>query len=257
MGHYALVTGASSGIGYCYARELASRGYGIIAVSNDGPALMEKAAEVRSDFGVDVDAVVMDLASQSAPKELYDHCRTRGYEVEFLVNNAGVYHDRDFLEDSEEFNTLILMLHVHAPAMIQYHFAKDMVSRGKGYIINMSSVTSAFGAQRLATYSSTKSFLKLFSRATHVELREKGVNVTCVRPGAIATGLYNLKPGAVRAGLLVGYIMKPETLARRAVRAALRGRAQLTPGFFTWVLQFLVGLIPTSGLRLIRRLRIF
>lgn len=257
MKAFALVTGASSGIGYCYARELASRGYGIIAVSNDEAALNEKAGIIRKDFGVEVEAVVMDLSAQSAPLDLYGHCLERGYEVEFLVNNAGVYHDRDFLDDSAEFNTLILMLHVHAPAMLQYYFSKDMVSRGRGFIINMSSVTSGFGAQRLATYSSTKSFLKMFSRATHVELYGKGVNVTCVRPGAIATGLYNLRPSAVRAGLVLGYIMRPEKLAGKAVRAAFRGRAQLTPGFFTLVLQILVALIPTAGLRLIRRWRIF
>ena len=101
MDSFALVTGASSGIGYCYARELASRGYGIIAVSNDEPALMEKAEVIRRDFGVSVDAVVMDLSAADAPEKLYHHCRAQGYQVDFLVNNAGVYHDRDFLDDRE------------------------------------------------------------------------------------------------------------------------------------------------------------
>lgn len=257
MDSFALVTGASSGIGYCYARELASRGYGIIAVSNDEPALMEKAEVIRRDFGVSVDAVVMDLSAADAPETLYHHCRAQGYQVDFLVNNAGVYHDRDFLDDSPEFNRLILMLHVHAPAMLQYYFSGDMAQRGKGYVINMSSVTSGFGIQRMSTYSSTKAFLKMFSRSTHIELYGKGVHVTCVRPGAIATGLYDLKPFALRTGLAVGYIMRPEILARKAVRAALKGRAQITPGFFTCLLQFLVGLIPTALLRLIRKLRIF
>ena len=257
MRTYALVTGASSGIGYAFARELASRGYGIIAVSNDEAALLDKARSIRSDFGVEVDAVTMDLSTRDAPLALHSYCAGKGYQVEFLVNNAGVYHDCDFLDDTAEFNSLILMLHVHTPAMLEYYFGNDMQARGKGYVINMSSVTSSFGIQRLATYASTKAFLKLFSRSTHVELKEKGVNVTCVRPGAVATNLYNLKPAAVRAGLVIGYIMKPETLARKAVKAALRGRAQITPGVFTWVLQALIQLIPTSGLRLIRKLRLF
>ena len=199
----------------------------------------------------------MDLSAADAPEKLYHHCRAQGYQVDFLVNNAGVYHDRDFLDDSPEFNRLILMLHVHAPAMLQYYFSGDMAQRGRGYVINMSSVTSGFGIQRMSTYSSTKAFLKMFSRSTHIELYGKGVHVTCVRPGAIATGLYDLKPFALRTGLAVGYIMRPEILARKAVRAALKGRAQITPGFFTCLLQFLVGLIPTALLRLIRKLRIF
>lgn len=254
---YALVTGASSGIGYAYARELASRGYNLVIVSNEGPALEEKAQIIRTDYSVEVEAVTMDLGTQDAAKQLYCWCKERQLEVEFLVNNAGVYHDRDFLDDSEQFNSLILMLHVHTPAMLQYYFTKDMVERGHGHVINMSSVTSLFGIQRMATYSSTKGFLQLFSRSTYVELNDKGVSVTCVRPGAIATTLYNLKPAAMKAGLLVGYIMTPERLARRAIRAALRGRPQITPGFYTKLLNVLVALIPTWMLRLIRRLKIF
>lgn len=252
---YALVTGASSGIGYAYARELASRSYNIIAVSNEDEALKARSVEIEKDFGVDVVPIVIDLGREDSALELYRLCG--GRKVEVLVNNAGVYHDRDFLKDSVQFNSTILFLHVYTPAMLVYYFGKDMEERGKGYIINMSSVTSRFGLQRMATYSATKGFLQTFSRSVHIELREKGVYVTCVRPGAVATTLYNLKPGAVRAGLALGYIITPEKLARIAVRANFRGRYQITPGLSTKLLQFLVSLIPTCVLRLIRKLKIF
>lgn len=254
---YALITGASSGIGYQYARVLAEYGYRIIIVSNEDEALVQKAEEIRKDFGVEVVPVTMDLGRQDSAKQLYSFCREHSLEVEMLVNNAGVYHDRDFLDDSEGFNSLILTLHVHTPAMLVYYFAKDMVARGKGYIVNMSSVTSGFGIQRQSTYSSTKGFLKLFSRSVHVELHDKGVNVCCVRPGAVATTLYNLKPSAIKTGLALGYIITPEKLARKGVKAVLKGRSQITPGFFTKLLQFLVALIPTCALRLVRRMKIF
>lgn len=137
---YALVTGASSGIGYQYAREMASRGYRLIIVSNEPDELSSKAELLRSDFGVEVIDVAMDLGVQSAAQELHRFCTERRLEVEVLINNAGVYHDRDFLEDSEAFNSLILNLHVYTPAMLVFHFGKDMESRGKGYILNMSSI---------------------------------------------------------------------------------------------------------------------
>ena len=251
------MTGASSGIGYEYARELASRGYNLIVVSNDGEALTGKAETLRGDFGVDVFDVVMDLGVQDAAGELYRMCAGRGYEVEVLVNNAGVYHDRDFLDDSEEFNSLILNLHVYTPAMLVYHFGKDMASRGRGYILNMSSVTSVIDIQRMATYSSTKAFLKNFSRSIHLELSGRGVKVTCVRPGAVATDLYDLKPAALKVGLALGYIMTPEKLARKAVNALFKGRHQITPGFSAKLLSALVRLIPTCALKLVRRLKIF
>jgi len=254
---FALVTGASSGIGYAYARELASRGYNIVAVSNVEDELLQKAQIIRDDFGVEVESLVMDLGRTQAAAELYAFCHEKNLEVEFLVNNAGVYHDRDFIEDSEAFNSMIFLLHMFTPAMLVYHFAKDMVGRGKGYIINMSSVTSRFGIQRMSTYSSTKGFLQLFSRSTHIELKDKGVNVTCVRPGAVATTLYDLKPSAVKAGLALGYIVTPEKLVHKAVRAAILGRSQITPGLSTKLLQFLVGLIPTALLRFVRKMKIF
>lgn len=254
---FALVTGASSGIGYEYARELASRGYKIVVVSNAREDLRAKAEDLRRDFGVEVVDIPMDLGVQSAAKQLHSFCTAHGYEVEVLINNAGVYHDRDFLKDTEEFNSLILNLHVYTPAMLEYYFGKDMENRGKGYILNMSSVTSEIAVQRLATYSATKAFLNNFSRATHVELFRQGVTVTCVRPGAVATGLYHLKPAALKTGLVLGYIITPEKLARKAIRAMFNGKSRITPGFSSKLLTVLVKLLPTRILKLIRKLNIF
>lgn len=236
---------------------MASRGYGLVIVSNEHDALVDKAQALRSDFGVDVVDVTMDLGVQSAAKELHRFCTDKGCTVEVLINNAGVYHDRDFLKDSEEFNSLILNLHVYTPAMLEYYFGKDMAGRGRGYILNMSSVTSGMAIQRLATYSATKAFLNNFSRSTHIELFREGVTVTCVRPGAVATGLYNLKPAALRTGLALGYIITPEKLARKAVKAMFKGRVRITPGFSSKLLVVLVSLIPTGLLKLIRKLNIF
>jgi len=256
-GNYALVTGASSGIGYQYALVLAEYGFNLIIVSNEHQAIEEKSQEIMQKYPVNVIPVTMDLSRQESALELYTLCKEKGLEVEFLINNAGVYHDRDYLDDSVQFNSLILNLHVYTPSMLVWYFAKDMVERHKGYIINMSSVTSGFGIQRMSTYSSTKGYLKLFTRSIHVELHDKGVNVCCVRPGAVATTLYNLKPSAVKTGLALGYIVTPEKLARKGVKAVMRGRAQITPGIFTKLLQVLVALIPTSALRLVRRMKIF
>lgn len=254
---YAIVTGASSGIGYQYARVMAKKGYNLVVVSNEDEALKEKAEILKKDFGVDVIALTRDLGRQEAAKELYDYCKAENIEVEVLINNAGVYHNRDFLQDSEVFNSLILNLHVYTPAMLMYYFGQDMVQRHKGYILNMSSITSKIAVQKLSTYGATKAFLRNFSRSTHIELYDQGVHVTAVCPGAVATTLYNLKPSATKIGLFIGYIITPEKLARKGVKAMFRGRARITPGILNYVLMFLVGLLPTCLLRLIRKLEIF
>ena len=254
---YAIITGASSGCGYEYARVMASKGYDLLIVSNED-AIHNKANLLRQEYPVTVVSLVRNLGVQEAAKELYDYCHTNGIEVEVLINNAGVYHDRDFLNDSENFNQLIFNLHMHTPAMLMYYFGQDMVARGKGYMLNMCSITADIAVQRLGSYGATKAFLQNFTRSLHVELKNKGVYVTNVTPGAINTGLYNIRPWLTKMGLILGYIVEPDYLARRGVKAMLKGRAKVSiPGVWNAILLFFVALIPTGLLRLIRRWGIF
>lgn len=254
---YALITGASSGCGFEYARIMAQKGYKLLIVSNE-EAIHDKALLLRQDFGVEVVSLVRNLGVQDAAKELYDYCKAANIQVEVLINNAGVYHDRDFLDDSEAFNQLIFNLHMHTPAMLMYYFGQEMVKRSKGYILNMCSITADIAVQRLSTYGATKAFLSNFTRSVHIELKGKGVYVTNVTPGAINTGLYNIRPWLTKMGLVLGYIVQPDYLARRAVKAMFLGRAKVTvPALWNHILLFFVALIPTCLLRLIRKLGIF
>lgn len=256
--HFALVTGASSGMGLEFARQLAQRGYNLLIVSNV-PEIHEAAKELSAIShqlsDIEIIPLQMDLGQQSSARELYEYTRVHEIEVEVLVNNAGVYHDRDILDDSEAFTSLIMNLHMYTPAMLCYLFGQDMRERRKGYILNVCSVTSKMAAQRLGTYGGTKAFLSHFTRALHIELRKYGVHVTDVSPGAVDTGLYSIKPALTKIGKCLGIIVSPQTLVRRALRALFRGRAKTTiPTVFWRVLCFIILLIPTCMLRLIRRL---
>lgn len=254
---YALITGASSGCGYEYACLLAAKGYDLLIVSNE-EAIHDKASLLRNIYPVNVQALVMDLGKQDAAKALYDYCQEHEMSVEVLINNAGVYHDRDFLSDSEAFNQMILNLHMVTPAMLIYYFAQDMAKRGRGYVLNMCSITANIAVQRLSTYGATKAFLQNFSRSVYIELKDKGVIITNVTPGAINTGLYNIRPWLTKMGLVLGYIVQPNYLAKRGLNAMFRGRAKVSvPCVWNYLLLFLVALVPTCLLRLIRRLRIF
>ena len=253
--HFALVTGASSGMGLEFARQLAQRGYNLLIVSNV-PEIHEAAEELsKIDNRLSVIPLVMDLGQQNSARELYEYTRAHEIEVEVLVNNAGVYHDKDILDDSEGFTSLIMNLHMYTPAMLCYLFGKDMRERRKGYILNVCSVTSKMAAQRLGTYGGTKAFLSHFTRALHIELRKYGVHVTDVSPGAVDTGLYSIPPFMTKIGKCLGIIVSPQTLVRRALRALFWGCSKTTiPTVFWQVLCFIILLIPTWLLRLIRKL---
>ena len=257
--HFALVTGASSGMGLEFAKQLAQRGYNLLIVSNV-KEIFEAAEEIKSQIKnqnskIEIIPLQMDLGQQSAARELYEYAHAHELEIEVLVNNAGVYHDRDILDDSEGFTSLIMNLHMYTPAMLCYLFGQDMRARRKGYILNVCSVTSKMAAQRLGTYGGTKAFLCHFTRALHIELRKYGVHVTDVSPGAVDTGLYSISPALTKIGKCLGIIVSPQTLVRRALRAMFRGRAKTTiPTIFWRVLCFIILLIPTCLLRLIRRL---
>ena len=256
--HFALVTGASSGMGYEFARQLGHRGYHLLIVSNED-AIHTRAEELRALYpALTVRSLVMDLSRQDAARELYEYAHNEDLEIEVLVNNAGVYHDRDILDDSEAFTSLILNLHMYTPAMLCYLFGQDMRERRKGYILNVCSVTSKMAAQRLGTYGSTKAFLNNFTRALHIELKPYGVYVTNVSPGAVDTGLYSIKPVFTKIGKCLGIIVSPQTLVRRALRALFHGRSKVTiPAVFWHILTTIILCIPTCVLRLIRRLGLF
>ena len=257
--HFALVTGASSGMGLEFAKQLAQRGYNLLIVSNV-PEIHDAAEQIKSSIfnlqsSIEVIPLVMDLGQQSSARELYNYAHEHDIEVEVLVNNAGVYHDRDILDDSEGFTSLIMNLHMYTPAMLCYLFGQDMRERRKGYILNVCSVTSKMAAQRLGTYGGTKAFLCHFTRALHIELRKYGVHVTDVSPGAVDTGLYSIPTFMTKIGKCLGIIVSPQTLVRRGLRALFHGRAKTTiPTVFWQVLCFIILLIPTCLLRLIRRL---
>ncbi|MBP5476062.1 MAG: SDR family NAD(P)-dependent oxidoreductase [Paludibacteraceae bacterium] len=254
---YALVTGAATGMGVEYASQLAARGYNLLLVDIN-PAVEQVACQVAECFGITAKTRLMDLGTLDAAEDLYNYCHQEDIPVEVLINNAGVYHDKDIVDDTVAFTRTILHLHVTTPAMLCRLFGKDMRRRGKGYILNVSSITKRIAVQRLGTYGSTKAFLSAFTRSLHIELKDYGVRVLAVHPGAVDTGLYSIPRWLTKAGLALGVIVTPRYLVQRALNALFAGRASVTvPWLWSKLLLLGVALIPTALLRLIRKTKLF
>ena len=251
---FALVTGASSGIGLALSRELARRGYSLLLVSNEAERLREVSAGIEKERGVQAIPLYMDLAHAESAHKLFDYCATNGIKVKILVNNAGIFFFKDIIDTAPGKIEAIINLHALCPALLCRLFADQMIRENrKGYILNMASIAAHMMMPGIAMYNATKSYLRCFSRAMRHEVFEKGVSMTTICPGAAATGLYSLPPRYMKLGVRLGVIMEPEKLARLAVGQMLKKRAEYVPAAFINTLFILM--VNALGEGLIRKIK--
>lgn len=241
------MTGASSGMGLEYARQLAAAGCSVVMVSNQEEALSRCAEELRSRFPVQIRTKYIDLASQDAADELFRFCEENGFKIDILINNAGMFFFEELEGEACRKAEVMMMLHVYTPSRLCALFGNAMKRWGSGYILNVSSVAAGMCVPGLTTYAATKSYLRSFSKSLYYEMKPYGVSVTAVCPGAVATGLYSVLPALVKilevAGKF-GLVYSPEKLVRKALRAMFRRRRCVTPGFINLFFAPVVNAIP-------------
>ena len=253
-GNFALVTGASSGIGLEISRELARRGYSILMVSNEEEKLIGLAAEIQAEHKIRAVPIFMDLALADSAQKLFDYCYKNRFKVEILINNAGMFLFRDIVDTSPANVATMINLQVLTPALLCRHFTEQMIREDiNGYILNMSSIAAWMMIPGITLYNSTKSFLHCFSRAMRRETIEHGISITAICPGAVATGLYNLSPRYIALGVKLGIILPTERLAILALDKMFERKAEYIPGGF--INRFFIFLVKTMPEWMIKRLR--
>lgn len=249
----ALVTGACSGIGKALAAQLARRGYGLVVVSNRAQPLAEAAREIRTTSGVPVHEVVLDLARAEAAEELVQTVRAAGHAIDVLVNNAGIFFFGELADTDPAKARALLHLHVVTPSLLCTYFAREMRARGRGHILIVSSLSAWRDFPGVALYGSSKKYLRGFARALRSELAVYGVNVTCLAPGAVATGLYDQTSVPVARARRLGVMMDAEVVARAGLRALFARKGECLPGLLNRALALLSMLTPQWIIDLIRR----
>jgi short-subunit dehydrogenase len=249
---WAVVTGACSGIGLSIARELAARGYSLVLVSNRGPELERAAQELAEQHKVAAHPVVMDLARAEAAGDLYKEVSRLGIEVEVLVSNAAVlFFGEVALADPARVNAM-LQLQVVTPSLLAHYFGREMRDRRHGRMLLVSSAASWCDFPGIAFYGGSKRYLRGLAASLREELRPWGVSVTCLAPGAVATGLYDHSGGPAAAAARAGALSDPDHVARAAVRGLLRGRALVLPGASAKLMAVGSALTPRWLIRLVR-----
>lgn len=229
QGQTALVTGASSGLGADFARELARRGANLVLVARREERLQALAQELRARYGVLVGVIKQDLTEEDAPQRLFELLEREGVAVDVLVNNAGFGLYGKFLEIDWAREREMLELDILVPVLLTKLFAREMVRRRHGYLLHVASVGAYQPSPLYATYSAAKSFLLNFGEALHVELQGTGVRSCVVSPGVTATEF--LSVSGQRPTLYQRLVrMESAEVARIGIGAMLRGCPSLVPG---------------------------
>lgn len=252
-GGWALVTGASSGIGLALANELAAMGLRLVIVGRNAERLAVAEGRLREAGAADVVALSVDLSAEGGAEWLYDECHRRGVDVGLLVNNAGTFIYKDLVGLSDKRVEGMLNLHVVAVTTLCRLFVADMMAAGGGYVLNLSSLAAELPLPGLGMYSATKAYIHNFTLALADEVRERGVKVCSVRPGGVATDLYGLAPKWQRRATGWGVIERPERLARRALRELARGRKRVGYGVLNGIGLVVVRLLPQRAIQFLRR----
>ena len=196
MAKTAVITGASSGLGAEYARQLAARGAGLVLVARDREALDTLARQLRAAYGVDVEVLAVDLLKPRQRAKVERRLNDESRPIEMLVNNAGFGLPLSFERNDIEDEVRHLDLHVEVPMRLTHAALAPMLARGHGRIINVASV-AAFIPR--STYGACKGWLVSFSRWANGRYGPRGVSVTAVCPGYTHTNFHErmgLAPGA-------------------------------------------------------------
>lgn len=242
-GRTALVTGASSGLGADFARELARRRADLVLVARSEDKLRELAAALEREFAITVTVEVLDLSRAEAPIELATRLEARGIHVDILINNAGFGSYGEFLNIGADAERDMLTLHIVNLTAITRAFAPAMKARGWGRIMQVSSIGAYQPSPTYAVYSAAKSYVLMYGRAINYELRGSGVTCTVLSPGVTRTSF--LEVAGQQASLYQRMVMmESPRVARAGVGAMLRGQGELVPGWFNKLSAFATRLVP-------------
>lgn len=232
MKEYILITGASSGIGYEMAYQLAEKAYNLILVARTESRLQQMQSDLTKKYGVLVRYFIADLSGVNAAKGLYEKVKSENLSVSHLVNNAGTGNYGHFTETSLDEELNMIQLNISSLVILTKLFSQDMVSRKSGRIMNIGSVLSFLPFPYFAVYSATKAFVMAFSETLAAELEGTGVTVNSLYPGTTDTGFTTEEMQATN--LYKSRPMQPEVVAALGVRHLLSGRGKKVTGFQNW-----------------------
>lgn len=242
----ALITGASAGLGKELAQLFAADKHDVVLVARSKPKLEELAHELEGAHGIKAGVIAADLGDEAAPEHIEEVCKTRNLSIEFLVNNAGFGSTGAFLELDLARELQMVDLNVRALLELSHRFAKPMVERKSGRIMNIASTAGFQPGPFMATYYASKAFVVNFSEALAYELKDSGVTVTCHCPGATATEFASTAGNDKSKLFQNSGVADAKEVATHAYKAMMAGDVLSVHGVKNWFLMQSVRFSPRS-----------
>jgi short-subunit dehydrogenase len=229
---FALITGATSGIGFELAKLFAQDKYNLILIARSQDELQQAASILQSQYGIEVIPIAKDLFERESPTEVYDEVKSRGITVNVLVNDAGQGQYGKFTETDLTRELDIIQLNIATYVALTKFFLKDMVARNEGKILNVSSIGGEMPGPLQAVYHATKAFVTSFTEAVNNEIKDTQVTMTVLLPGVTDTNFFDKAEQQEAKGVQDKSSMAdPAKVAKDGYEALMSGDDKVISGF--------------------------
>lgn len=245
---YALITGATSGIGYELCKLFAADGYNIVMVARSEERLEHVAREISRKYNIQVFPLAKDLFKKEASKEIYDELKQSNIRVTALVNDAGQGEYGFFTETELEREIDIIQLNIISLVALTKYFLKDMVAGNDGKILNVASLVADYPSPLLAVYAASKAFVLSFTEALVNELKDTNVTVTALQPGVTDTDFFYKAGEDETMHYQEMELSDPARVAADGYRALMRGKDKIVSGAKNKIQSLMSNLMPETKL---------
>jgi len=228
--HFALITGASSGIGYELAKLFANDNFNLIIIGKD-EAKLKRAAVVLEEHGVEVITITADLFEPNAAFDLYEQIKAKNIQIDVLVNDAGQGVYGKFVDTDLNKELDIIQLNIASLVTLTKLYVREMVARGSGKILNVASVAGKVPGPYQAVYHGTKAFVHSFNQAVRAEIKGTPVTITSLLPGPTDTDFFRKADMLDSKVVQEGELAAPADVAKDGYEAMIAGKDMVISGF--------------------------
>ncbi len=246
IGNRAVITGASSGIGEQYARQLAAIGSDLVLVARRKDRLEKLAKELRKNHQIQVDVIDLDLSSPHASLLLFEKATANNTHITILVNNAGIGRYGPFMDFPLEDHLSTVQINSIVPTELTYQFVSHMLShRKKSYISQIASISAFQPVGCYSVYSATKGYIRYFTESLAFELKNTNISISCICPGGTYTEFLE-QAGQKLTSSGHRTMMTSEAVVRTSIQAMLDGKTLHVPGFLNKLACFFPRFLPRN-----------